>query len=536
VWVLETNPVTGNDAMLSFIQRHAAKVRGILHGFDRVRLRGTLRWLANCRGLLTYLFAKKVLLKEFKEYATDITDRIRTASHKTAEAAGRPLEYLHSSALSKEDRARAIAQADGVTEGLIAVFSCVEPCISYRIARNRDEQKLELRCEHMKCLHHYFYYLDPQLGFCHLRLQTWFPFNLHVCLNGREWLARQMDQAGLGYVRRDNTFTHVADLEQAQQLFDQQLKGNWEVFLRRLTQQSHPLHRELFRDPELTYYWSIDESEWASDVMFRTSDDLAALYPRLIRHGLTGLGSPDVLRFLGRKTTAQGEVNAHFAGEIATDLKRRPEGMRIKHRLNRNSIKMYDKQGSVLRVETTINDARDLKVYRRSEGDPNGPKKWLRMRKGVADLRRRAQISQASNQRYLASLATVDSDASLGELSAPLCQPAQLAQRRVRALNPLSVEDGGLLASVSRGEFAINGFRNRDLRALLSPADEADPATLRRRSAAITRKLRLLRGHGLISKVAKTHRYVLTNQGREAIAALLAAKNASATKLNQLAA
>ncbi len=522
--------------MLSFIQRHAGKVMGALHGFDRVRLRGTLRWLANCRGLLGYLFAKKVLLKEFKEYATDITERVRAASQQTAEAAGRPLEYLNSSALSKEDRAREIAKADGISAGLIAVFSCVEPCQSFRVARNRDEKKLELRCEPMKCLHHYFYYLDPQLGFCHLRLQTWFPFNLHVCINGREWLARQMDRAGLGYVRRDNCFTHLADVAAAQQLLDQQLKINWESFLRRLTQQSHPLHRQVFRDPELTYYWSIDESEWASDVMFRAPPDLAELYPRLIHHGMTGLSSPDVLRFLGKKVPAHGQVNGHFTGEIVTDLKRRPEGMRIKHRLNRNSIKMYDKQGSVLRVETTINDARDMKVYRRSSEDPQGPKKWLQMRKGIADMRRRAQISQASNQRYLASLATVDSDASLGQLTAPLCRPAQLAQCRVRALNPLSAADGELLASVSRGEFVINGFRNRDLRALLYPGDEADPATVRRQSSAITRKLRLLRGHGLISKVTKTHRYVLTDQGREAIAALLAAKQASATKLNQLAA
>jgi hypothetical protein len=522
--------------MLSFIQRQAAKVSGVLHGFDRVRLRGTLRWLANCRGLMSYLFAKKVLLKEFKEYATDITDRMRAASHATAAAAGRPLEYLNSSLISKEDLARDIARVDGITAGLIAVFSCVEPCISYRVAYNRDKQELELRCERMKCLHHYFYYLDPQLGFCHLRLQTWFPFNLHVCLNGREWLARQMDAAGLGYVRRDNCFTQVADVEQTQQLLDQQLQTNWTTFLHRLTRQAHPLHRSLFLDPELTYYWSIEESEWASDVMFRSPDELAALYPRLIRHGLTGLSSVDVLRFLGHKVPAHGLVNANFKGEIATDLKRRPEGMRIKHRLNRNSIKMYDKQSLVLRVETTINDARDMKVFRRSEANPQGPKKWLRMRKGIADLRRRAHLSQASNQRYLASLATVDSDASLGELTAPLCQPAQLAERRVRALNPLSAADGELLAGVSRGEFAINGFRNRDLRALLYPGEEADPTVQRRRSAAITRKLRLLRGHGLISKVTKTHRYVLTDAGREAIAALLAAKNASATKLNQLAA
>jgi hypothetical protein len=522
--------------MLTFVQRHAARVIGVLHGFDRVRLRGTLRWLANCRGLMNYLYAVKVLLKDFTDYAKQATDQIRDASHEVAAAAGRPVEYLNSSSISKEERAREIARRDGVTEGLICVLTSVDPCISYRVSRNREKKELELRCERMKCLHHYFYYLDRELGFLHLRLQTWFPFNLHVCINGREWLARQMDAEGLEYVRRDNCFAQVADVPRAQQLLDRQLHFNWNGFLRRLTQQSHPAHRLLFRDPDLTYYWSIEESEWASDVMFRSHQDLADLYPRLIHHGITGLSSPDVMRFLGRKIPGHGRVNGHFAGEIVSDLKHRPEGLRLKHRLNRNSIKMYDKQGSVLRVETTINDARDMKVFRRKEGDPQGKPDWRRLRKGVADVRRRAKISQAANDRYLQAMAAVDHNASLGQLTSPLCQPAQWQGRRVRALNPLSPDDLQLLTSVNRGEFTINGFRNRDLRALLYPAAATEPAEARRQSAAITRRLRLLRGHGLISKVAKTHRYIVTEAGRLAIAALLAAQQVDAARLTQLAA
>ena len=522
--------------MLSFVQRHAALVSGVLHGFDRVRLRGTLRWLASCRGLASYLFAMKVLLKDFTDDAKEATDQIRAASHQLAETAGRPLEYLNSSSISKEDRAREIARRDDVKEGLICVLTSVDPCYSYRVSRNREKKELELRCERMKCLHHYFYYLDPELGFLHLRLQTWFPFNLHVCINGREWLARQMDLAGLGYVRRDNCFTEVADVPRAQQFLDQQLRFNWSSFLHRLTQRSHPAHRVLFRDPELTHYWSIDESEWASDVMFRSPQALAELYPRLIRHGITGLSSPDVLRFLGRKIPGHGRVHGKFAGEVVTDLKHRPEGLRVKHRLNHNSIKMYDKQGSVLRVETTINDARDMKVFRRKEGDSQGKQSWRRLRKGIADVRRRAKISQAANDRYLQSMAAVDNRASLGQVTSPLCQPTQWQGRRVRALNPLSPDDLRLLTAVNRGEFNINGFRNRDLRTLLHGTAPTDPAEARRQSAAITRRLRLLRGHGLISKVTKTHRYVVTEAGRLAIAALLAAQQADAEKLTQLAA
>jgi hypothetical protein len=521
--------------MQSFIQRHASSVIGVLSGFDRVRLRGTLRWLANRDGMLNYLSAAKVLLKDFKDYAIGVTERIRAASHEIAEQAGRPLMYLNSTATSKEQTARSIAERDGVKEGLICVLTCVEPCYSYRIGRNRAKRQLELHGERLKCLHHYFYFLHPQLGFLHLRLQTWFPLTIHVCLNGREWLARQMDIAGLGYVQRDNCFVQLADVEQAQALCNDQLRIHWAGCMNRLMQQVHPTHAELFRELPTSYYWSIDESEWATDVMFRSPQDLAQLYPSLIRHGMTTLGSPDVMRFLGRKLPQHGGVHRNFTGEVVSDLKARPEGLRIKHRLNFNSLKMYDKQGSVLRVETTINDARDLKVYRRKEGDSKGKKRWLRMRKSVADVARRAQVSQAANERYLKALAAVEPGQPLGELTSDLCQPVVWQGRRARALNPFSGDDARLLAAVSRGEFNLNGFRNRDLRALLH-GEAASPEVVRRQSAAITRRLRLLRAHGLIMKVTKTHRYTLTDKGRIAITALLTAQQADAAKLHQLAA
>jgi hypothetical protein len=359
---------------------------------------------------------------------------------------------------------------------------------------------------------------------------------MHVCLNGREWLAQQMDKEKISYVRQDNCFTRVANLKRAQKLLDQQLRVRWPAFLNRIVHQVHPAHGVIFRRHPTEYYWSAEESEWASDVMFDSVPSLAALYPRLIRHGIEHLGSPDVMRFLGRKLPSHGGVNGHFTGEVVSDLKVRPEGLRIKHRLNRNSIKMYDKQGSVLRVETTINDTSDLRVYRRKEGDARGPKSWRRLRKGVADLRRRAQISQAANERYLETMAAVEETQELGQLAARLCRPVQWQGKRVRALNPLAEDDAKLLTSISRGEFTINGFRNRDLRPLLYGSGATSGQEVRRQSSAITRKLRLLRAHGLITKVPKTHRYILTAQGAIAITALLAARHADAAKLSRLAA
>lgn len=529
--------------MKSFIHRHASKVIGVLSGFDRIRLRGTLRWLSNVGGMMGYLSATNVLLKNFVEFAQGFTDQIRDRAIADAKEAGRPLIYLNNSHTSKEALARQIAQRDKIDEGLICVFTAVEPCYSYSIGRNRERKRLELRYGSCKCLHQYRYYLDPQLGFLNVRLQTWFPFTLHVCLNGREWLARQMDGAGLRYVQRDNCFTHLQDVDRAQQLMDSQQRVSWRGQMNRLTKQAHPLHRVLFREPNLSYYWSVNESEWATDVMFRSPETLAELYPRLIRHGISALGSPDVMRFLGHRLPAHGGVNGHFQGEVVSDLRTRPEGIRLKHRVGANSIKMYDKQGTVLRVETTLNDAHALKVYRTAEKQASRThrrkkpvKKWLPLRKGVADLARRAKLCQAANARYLETLAKVEDTTPLGKLTEKLCQPTTLQGKRVRALNPLGEEDGKLLAIVCRGEFAVQGFRNRDLQPLLFGDAQTTPAEARKQSAAIYRRLRLLRAHGLIQKIHKTHRYQLTDLGRTTLIAIQHAQQANTAQLLALAA
>ena len=222
----------------------------------------------------------------------------------------------------------------------------------------------------------------------------------------------------------------------------------------------------------MDYYWSADETEWASDVMFKDQRTLSALYPQLIRHGMQGLSSRDVLRFLGQKVPAGGGIYGQFRGEVLSDLKHRPEGIRIKHRVNANSIKMYDKQSSVLRVETTINNTRQLKVFRQPEGQPHAKPSWQRMRKGVADLHRRAQVSQASNTRYLDAMADVKDTTPLRNWSNRCAAVSTSRADPFAPLNPLSPGDADLLAYVARGEFLINGFRNRDIRDLLFPTPQ----------------------------------------------------------------
>jgi hypothetical protein len=521
--------------MKKFIRLHQSDVTGVLSGFDRLRLRGTIRWLATEVGMMRFLWAIQVKLKDFVHYSQGLTTEARRYVEQLARSSGRPVQYLNRPGVSKEDVARDIARKDDIREGLICVLTNVEPCVSYQVRGNGHTKHLDLRRGLLKCLHQYLYFIDPVLGFGHVRLQTWFPFTIHVCLNGREWLCRELDRAGVAYVRRDNCLLAVQDIAFAQQQLTAQVHADWQGLLNRLAVWAFPLHQRLWNGAPLDYYWSADDTEWATDIMFRSRRRLARLYPHLVQHALHTFSSGEVLRFLGRKTTLAGEPYGQFAGEVLSELVRRPEGMRIKHRLNHNSIKMYDKQGSVLRIETTLTDARDIKVYRRVEGEPQSVRTWRRLRKGVCDLPRRTAVSQAANNRYLDALAAVEESTALKELADQVCRPVEWEGRRVRGLRPLEGEDQALLQAVMRGEFAINGFRNGDLREVLFGA-EAEAAEQRRQSANVTRRLRLLRAHGLIRKIPTTHRYTLTSRGRSTITAFLAALKADTQKLSQLAA
>lgn len=518
--------------MRSFVQRHQTEIKGVLSGFDRLRFRGTLRWLSSIEGMGSFLGTIRVLLMHFNDWAQLQTDRIRTATARLAQSAGRPVVYLASSQTSKEETALEIAAEDGIREGLVAVLSCVEPCYSFRVGPNREKRRLELRYGPMKCLHYYFYVLHRRLGLMHLRLQSWAPFTIHVGLNGRQWLAQQLAAEGIAFEQRDNCFVDLSDPRRAQALLDSQLRTNWTRLLNGLVRRFHPAHAALlFGEQPLAYYWSAEETEWATDVMFRSQQSLARLYPRWLAHAMTTFGSTDVLRFLGQAPYVRQSCTA----EITSALKKRPEGVCVKHARNRNSVKMYDKQQTVLRVETTINNSRELKVLRPLASDPKR-KRWQCLRKGVADLHRRAQLSQQSNERYLEALATVDESTSLAEAVQPLCKPTRWKGRGVRGLQPFQHGDAKLLAAISRGEFLISGFRNADLRPLLFGAVEVSRDEQRRQSARVTRLIRMLRAHGLVRKIPKTHRYQLTPHAHAAITALTAAQQATIKTLTQLAA
>ncbi|MCL0098195.1 hypothetical protein M1O19_06795, partial [Dehalococcoidia bacterium] len=311
--------------METFLSIHQDDIIGTLSAFDRTIFKGHLTGLFPDGAFARFLSRQGILLKDFGQYVKQATETLKAQAQALAKEADRPFIYLQSattkaSGQSKEDLARDIADRDGITEGLVCVFSVLETCTSFDVRGNHQTHKLEVVRRRRKCLHFYFYYLDSEFGFMHIRLQSWFPFEIQIYINGREWLARQLNQRGIAYERYHNKVIPLTDLAIAQDLADKFAHRQWprvlDAFARRVNPHLSILEQAGFGG----YYWVTDQAEYATDVFFRNHAILDALFPSLVELSMTAFGAEDVMRFLGRK------LHGNFQGDVITDRKRRPEG------------------------------------------------------------------------------------------------------------------------------------------------------------------------------------------------------------------
>ena len=523
---------------MKLMELYQDKIVGAISGLDRIRFRGTLRWLATQSGLRTFMSHTHILLKDFSSWVNGLTGLIRDSGEKRARELGIEVRYLTSAGVDKEKLAREIAQVTGVQKGSICLFSVVEPCTAPMVKGDKATKKLDVVMAHRKCVWLYHYFDDPVLGFGHVRLQSWVPFNVFICLNGRHWLERQLQKQGIGYIKEGNCFPWIEDIEAAQQLLNDQLKSNWTKILNGLAWGSCPALSQVLRPLRPEYYWSADETEWATDIIFKSTLSLDSIYPSLLHHAMCVSDSPSVMRYFGRRhISLSGRIKGRAPREVMTDCRKFYEGIRVKHWLNRNSIKLYNKSGSILRIETTINHTRDFKVFRHPEDNIRRAASWQQMRKGVSDLHRRCTLSDQCNERYADALASAQVEEKLKEVVAPACNRIRKNGKSHRGLNPWQEQDYRLLSFLAKGKNALSGFRNKDLRRwLYPPSEDADKQQHRKYAGRTTRRIKLLRVHGLVRKVPKENRYTLTSKGRKFSCALMTASAVDIKGLTELAA
>ena len=505
----------------AFEELHRDRVSGSLAMFDRMIFKGHLSALYKQDGARCFLWSQGVALKDFTAYAKATTERIANNARKLATDAGRPvISFDHVKTRNrtqhKDELAKSIAERDGITEGIICLISAVESCWSFQVRKRHTTGRLELFRRERKCLHHYLYLIDPELGFMHVRIQGWIPYECQIYINGREWLARQLDQAGIGYVRWENSLLAVDDLETAARLCDRFAHKAWARVLNAFARRVNPILPAISAADYGGYYWVLDQAEIATDVMFATRPRLLEVWPDLVRHAALNMSSEDVLGFLGRK------LHPSLQAQVVTDTKRRPEGWRVRHRMAANWVKVYDK-ASVLRVETTINNPREFRIARWVTSDAGRrERRWCPMRKGVSDLWRTYQVGIAANHRYLEALAAAPLKGEGVAALDTLCRPRTHRGRRYARFSPLSPADLALFRAAMAGEHAIGGFRNADITKRLYRRPPTDRDEARRRCERVSRLVVKLRGHGLVAKIPRARRYRVTRYGQRVMTAAIA--------------
>jgi hypothetical protein len=494
--------------MEKFLSKHAGPITGTLSCFDRLIFRGHLP-LGYPNAMEGFLHAQGLLSRDLKTFLLRQAERIKAHAREVAERAGRPYEY-YDAGIRKEARARKIVERDRISAGLICVLAVVEPCRSFRLLFGKGRPRI--LPAHRKCLCLYFYFMDKEFGFMHIRIPTWFPLTLQVYVNGHEWLARKLDDRGIAYLLIENAFVRLEDPVAAPELADKFSALDWPLLLNRWAAQVNPMLRDLLRN--MHYYWTTNQAEYSTNVMFKHRAALRDLYPRLLRHATLNFSAEDVLTFLGRKLTG------HFQGEVLTEYKKRAPGARVRHWMKQNWIKMYNKHGSIIRVETVINNPYEFKVRRRTRRAGLEVVDWLPLPRGVAYLPRYAEVSGAANARYLDALALVDDPGAAYRAFDKLARPAHAHGRPVAGFNPASSDTLQLFRTVLRGEHTVAGFRNRNLREHLLPAT-TNPDETRRHSARISRLLGRLHSHGLIAKIPRSRHWRVSRAGFSIMAAAL---------------
>ena len=514
--LIQKNTLKGSTYM-NILEQYKDSINGTFSFFDRIIIKGHLNQFFTSNGAGAYASKCNVLLKDFSKYAEGITNDLKQYVEDYAKNSNRRIIYVNSPNQSKEDIVIEELKRLNIEEGLICIISSVETCFTLAPIKNNVTGYLELKKANRKCLHYYFYLKDRKLGYMFFRLQTWFPFEASVYINGRELIKPLLDENNIEYTTYDNSFSYLSDINKAQDIANKLVDKAKDIstYLDSLADIYNP-YLKTFKEITggQTYRWYLYQIEYATDIMFKDRKSLEDIYPSLVNYSFNSFNCNDVFTFLGRR------LDSRFSGETLIDYKHRPIGYRVKFKLNSNHLKFYDKN-NCLRVELTINNPYEFRIMKKAK-DKYGKevKRWVPMGKALCNLYRYAQIGKECNNRMISSLSNIVPVVSVNEDIEKVSKRKKINKRNVSAYNLLDKETYFLFQTISNGNFIITGFNNKDIRDILY--SDIDDKT--KRSNKTTRTLRKLRDHNLIKKISHSSRYLLTKKGRQITSAIIQIK------------
>jgi hypothetical protein len=498
--------------MDTLLNKFEGKIKCVLEGFDRIVFKGILRPICFAAGMQSFLSRNGILNKDYKDWISGKSDTIITnAAEYTMDQCGTDIQYLSSYHTRKEALAHDLQKKSGIQSGLIGTLSCVESCNTFKSAYDKAARFPQIQQNPSRCKHLYFYYDHEDYGFMSVRLQTWAPYEIQIAMNGREWLRRSLEKSGSQFVLEGNKFFDLEDYDLAQQLLDSQLDTRWVETLSGFLPQVFPSMQALHGE-NIDYTWTLWQSEWAKDYLFKDPRVLNDHMEHLLRHAFLTGTSERVLRYFGRPVRANGQPHWAADPELLTRMNLWYDGARIRHWMDQNSLKLYNEQ-NVLRFEFTMNNPARFLIRRTVEGSKSKEKKLLPMRKGIADIVVRTQICSSRIKNLTEEVAALEEDISVGEILSKVIQPLKTNGKRFRGLD-VTGKDLALLQAIADPKYNVDAITNKNLQVVLGSSPWAKGLSGRSLSARIGRHLRLLREHGLIKKLPNQHRYMLTDKGR----------------------
>lgn len=423
----------------------------ILSCYDRLLISGTIPEISYSQGMTTYMYQKGVKIFDYPKFAEPFKDVIRANAERIAQENGLTIEFIRKTNIRKESIIMEKIKERGDHPGIIHILSAMEACNTYQPWHEKKTGKTFLRPDQGKCLHYYFYFIDPEVGLGYVRVPTWCPFRLQVYINGHNLLASELRKAGIKYTMIDNAFDSLEDADKAQELSD-----NISI---------EKLHRKLdefafqfcpvYKDFNQRYHWSVMQAEYATDIVFKKQDHLQRIYGELLATAIHTVRPENIVTFLGHK------LDPRYQGEMGNNYNVRIEGSRIKHTMGPVSIKMYDKFSKILRIETTSNDMSFFKHFREVvHRDGSKSHEMASLKKNIYSLSFLKDNLRAANKRYLEFISAFDNK-EVGRKRLEKVTSSKIENNRnYKGINFFNNEDLTILMAIVRGEFNINGFRN----------------------------------------------------------------------------
>jgi len=487
--------------MSSLIERYAEKIEGQLTCWDRVVISGILPDIVHKDGIHSYLRRHKIQVRDLENHFKRLNDALRKQAEARADEAGLEIDYIRRSNFRKDDRIKEVIAERGDHAGLVHIFAAVEGCTAWRVRRRKCDGHEFVFSRRTKCLHYYFYFIDSVLGLCYFRVPTFAPFRVQFYFNGHGWLANRLRTEAVDFELIENVFVRIGDYEKAQEVAESIDAETLHRYLDRLAGSILPFLDRF----QSGYRWSVWQAEIATDIIFKTADDLDPVYDHLMRTAVCTVKTDQVANFLGRR------MDSRFPGEVNTTLQTRSHGTCVKHSMGKATIKMYDKLGRVLRIETTVSDVTFFSHRREVEHrDGTRSVKTAKVRKSIYSMPILFDLMRAANNRYLDFISALDDPSDGVRGLKKIAESVKKRGRSWRGFNLCASHDHSVLLAIARGEWSIQGFRNKDIRNLLGL-----------NASQMSRIIRRLRLHSLIKKAPRAYRYHLTKLGRRLISAAL---------------